>query len=204
MASFSKNPYLQTSGPRDPGKEAHEPEEMSALQKHVGFFDRNNDGIVYPWETFKGFRAIGAGLLLSSVSALFINGGLSYKTLPGKIPSPLLPIYIKNIHKGKHPSDSGVYDKEGRFVESKFEEIFRKYALTHPDALTYDELGAMLKGNREPNDTAGWIAAQTEWKTLYNLCKDERGLLPKETIRSVYDGGLFHRMEKQRASKVKK
>ena len=31
-----------------------------------------------------------------------------------KTPPFKLPIYVKNIHKGKHGSDSGVYDANGR------------------------------------------------------------------------------------------
>ncbi|ONI31806.1 hypothetical protein PRUPE_1G332000 [Prunus persica] len=132
------------------------PNEQDVLQRHVAFFDRNHDGIVYPWETFQGFRAIGCGILLSTASSFLINAALSQKTRPGKFPSPLLPIEVKNIHKAKHGSDSGVYDSHGRFVPSKFEEIFCKHAHTHLDALTSDELMGMLRANREPKDYAGW------------------------------------------------
>ncbi|GAV66680.1 Caleosin domain-containing protein [Cephalotus follicularis] len=177
--------------------------EQNVLQKHVAFFDRNHDGLVYPWETFQGFRAIGCGLILSTVSALLINLALSKKTRPGKSFSLLFPIEVKNINKAKHGSDSGVYDSEGRFVPSKFEEIFSKHARTNGNAFTSDELMAMLKANREPKDYKGWVAAWTEWKILYVLCKDEHGLLHKETIRGVYDGSLFDHMEKEKASAKK-
>ncbi|KAK9051032.1 hypothetical protein SSX86_027657 [Deinandra increscens subsp. villosa] len=174
----------------------------NVLQKHIAFFDRNHDGLIYPWETFQGFRAIGSGILLSSFAAVFINLGLSRKTRPGKkYPNLLFPIEIENIKLAKHGSNSGVYDAHGRFVPSKFEEIFHKYALTNPDSLTSKELDEFIKGNREPKDYAGWIGGLSEWKILYYLGKDKNGVLKKETIRGVFDGSLFEKMEADEMSK---
>ncbi|XXG51159.1 hypothetical protein AAC387_Pa02g4993 [Persea americana] len=178
--------------------------EQSALQKHVAFFDRNKDGIVYPSETFKGFRAIGCGVILSTAASLFINMGFSSSTLPkGKKAFPRFPIYVENIHKAKHGSDSGVYDTQGRFVPSKFEDIFCKHAHSNKDSLTSQELNEMLKANRTPKDNAGRLASLAEWKILFFLCKDKNGLLQKDTVRAVYDGSLFEKMEKERASRRK-
>ncbi|GAB2228644.1 hypothetical protein Droror1_Dr00022765 [Drosera rotundifolia] len=185
-----------TDGNHDPGE--------NVLVKHVQFFDKNEDGIVFPSETFKGFRAIGAGILLSSFAALIINVGLSRKTRPGKGFSWQFPIEIKNIALAKHGSDTGVYDAEGRFVPAKFEAIFSKYALAHHDTLTWEELKQMLKANRVPKDYAGWFAAYIEWKILYVLAKDKNGLLPKDRVRGVYDGSLFEKLEKERESSKKK
>ncbi|KAJ6429908.1 hypothetical protein OIU84_021341 [Salix udensis] len=180
------------------------PDDQNVLQQHVFFFDKNQDGIVYPWETFQGFRAIGCGVLLSTASAFLINIALSQKTRPGKFPSLFLPIEVKNINRAKHGSDSGVYNSEGRFVPGKFEEIFRKHARSHPNSLTADELMEMLKANREPKDFGGWVASYAEWKILYGLCKDKNGLLHRDTVRAVYDGSLFEHMEKERTSAKKK
>ncbi|CAN6201893.1 unnamed protein product [Urochloa humidicola] len=177
--------------------------ELTPLQGHAAFFDRDKDGIIYPAETYQGFRAIGAGVVLSAVAAVFINGGLGPKTIPeNEKTSPFkLPIYVKNIHKGKHGSDSGVYDANGRFVPEKFEEIFKKHAHTKPDALTSKELQGLLQANREPKDFKGWLGGFTEWKVLYYLCKDKDGFLHKDTLRAVYDGSLFERLEKERKTK---
>ncbi|CAL0318473.1 unnamed protein product [Lupinus luteus] len=173
------------------------PPEQTILQKHVSFFDRNHDGIIYPIETFQGFRALGFGILLSTVAANFINAGLSQATRPGKSPSILLPIEVKNIQLGKHGSDTGAYDTEGRFVASKFEEIFSKHALKNPNALTFDELMEMVKSNRVPKDYKGWVASFVEWKILHVLAKDKDGLLTKDSVRAAFDGSLFFQKEKE-------
>ncbi|RAL47819.1 unnamed protein product [Cuscuta campestris] len=180
-----------------------ESRELTPLQKHVIFFDINRDGIIYPWETYQGFRKIGCGVPLSIIAAVFINLGLSKKTRPGKWPSLLFPIEVENIKLAKHTSDSGIYDSEGRFVLSKFEEIFKKHARSSANGLTSKELDEFLKANRQPKDYKGWIAALAEWKVLYLVAKNKDGIVSKEAIGGVYDGSLFQILAEEHASKKK-
>ncbi|KAL6649513.1 hypothetical protein ACP70R_013737 [Stipagrostis hirtigluma subsp. patula] len=187
---------LEAVDPSHPqGTKGRDPRGMSVLQQHVAFFDRNGDGVIYPWETFQGMRAIGCGFLVSFMGSILINLVLSYPTQPGWLPSPLLSIHIKNIHKGKHGSDSETYDTEGRFDPSKFDAIFSKYGRTQPNALTIEELLTMLKGNRNMYDFIGWIVAAGEWLLLYSVAKDKDGLLQRETVRGAFDGSLFELLQ---------
>ncbi|KAH9564713.1 hypothetical protein CY35_04G039500 [Sphagnum magellanicum] len=183
------------------GTPGHDPKGLSVLQQHVAFFDRNDDGIIYPWETFEGFRAIGFNLLFSFWAMVLINGSFSWVTLDSWIPSLLFPIYIKNIHKAKHGSDSGVYDTEGRFVPEKFEELFSKFAKTEKTRLTPGELWEMTEANRCVMDPFGWTAEKLEWFAVYLLLMDRDGYVPKEGIRGQYDGTIFKYIERENQMK---
>jgi peroxygenase len=86
----------------------------------MAFFDPDQDGVVWPWDTYTAFRKLDFDILLSLFAVLMINVTFSYATLDSWIPNLLFPIrYKARGYKLKHGSDSETYDTEGRFVPEK-------------------------------------------------------------------------------------
>lgn len=175
-----------------PEEDGAEPRtKQTVLQQHVEFFDYDKDGVIWPWDTSRGFRDIGYNPLIAFLAPFFIHTGMSLATQEG-FPNLLLPIYIKNIHKCKHGSDSGVYDHEGRYIPQNFEMLLTKFDKDDKGGLTYKELMEMTSENSNVYDWFGRLASFLEWSITYAGFKDENGVLPREAIRKQYNGSLFH------------
>ncbi|CAL5047132.1 unnamed protein product [Urochloa decumbens] len=131
---------------------------MTALQKHAEFFDRNKDGIITASEIFEGFVAIGCDAEFARATAASLSAGVGPITSPVDAPLPHLSIYVEYVHRAMHGSDTGAYDAKGR------------------------------------------SAPQREWGLIYKLASDKQGFLHKDSVRGIYDGSVFYKLEGQRTS----
>lgn len=104
---------------------------------------------------------MGFNLFLSILAVFVIHANFSYPTVHGILPDPLFRVYLDNIHKDKHGSDTGAYDNEGRFIPQKFEDFFAKYG-SQKDGLTALDIWKGIKGQRVIMDPIGWGAAVFE------------------------------------------
>ncbi|KAH8725505.1 Caleosin related protein-domain-containing protein [Phaeosphaeriaceae sp. PMI808] len=171
---------------------------QTVLQQHCDFFDQDRDGVIWPYDTFVGFRRVGFGIILSVIATFIIHINFSYPTALGWLPDPLFRINLKNMHRTKHGGDTGTYDNEGRYIPQKFEEIFTKYA-DGRDYLTIYDIINMLKGQRNVSDPIGWGGAMFEWGATYLMLWPEDGRIMKEDIRAIFDGSIFYVIAERRA-----
>ncbi|KAF2103897.1 Caleosin-domain-containing protein [Rhizodiscina lignyota] len=194
------NKAVSTDSPHGTTKDnwAERNKGRTVLQQHCLFFDSDDDGIIWPTDTFHGFHKLGFGILLSLVAVFIIHANFSYPTLPTILPDPFFRVHLRNIHKDKHGSDSGVYDHEGRFMPQHFEDLFSKYS-SDKDYLTIWDVTKMMKGQRCIADPIGWGGAFFEWLATYIMLWPEDGKMRKEDIRGIYDGSVFFTVAARRA-----
>jgi peroxygenase len=171
--------------------------EKSALQSHILFWDRDNDNIIHPWDVYNGFRALRFSVPFSILS-LLIPFFFSYPTRLGHsyLPDPLFRIYVSDIHKAKHGSDTGIYDIDGQLRNERFEWIWKRFDRDGVGGLGIAELLELVRNDRVALDVAGWTFAYMEWGTTWLLLQ-KGGKVWKEDLRQAYDGTLFWRIEEE-------
>ncbi|GAA6059952.1 hypothetical protein JCM10212_003092 [Sporobolomyces blumeae] len=183
---------------------AEKHKDQSVLRQHVDFFLRPEaDGILWPLDTWRGFRRMGYSFFWCTFAMTVIHVFFTWFTSSNWILfDPLLRVNTNNGHRAKHGSDTGVIDTEGRFVPAKFEEIFAKFDTDNKGGLTFIEGVKMVHALRTACDPIGWGAAGFEWASTYLLVWPQDGIVDKESIRCVFDGSIFYvvaRLERHRA-----
>ncbi|MBM3276349.1 MAG: EF-hand domain-containing protein, partial [Candidatus Sericytochromatia bacterium] len=164
------------------------------LERHVMFFDRDNDGKIHVSETRSGLQELGTPFGLGWILALAINAGLS-RNVMGKVG---LTLDVDKIHKGKHPGDTGVYDAKGEYVSERFERV-KTFDADKSGALSWKEIKALMAAN---GGGKGNFAALGEFGLLFYLAKDRQekdgnktvGALSLDRLKQLYDGTLFYRL----------
>ncbi|KAI9825733.1 MAG: hypothetical protein M1826_006917 [Phylliscum demangeonii] len=197
MAATAEKPDGTTE---DGWMEKHQ--HQTVVAQHSAYFDLDNDGIIWPTDTFRALRGWGWPSWLCLAGVLVTNGVLSYPTAPGLLPDPFFRIWLTRMHKAKHGSDSMTYDHEGRFRPQQFEEIFTKYDRDGKGGLSKADLYAMWKGQAMVWDFFGWSATMFEWVGAYLLIWPDDGILRKEDIRAIFDGSIFYRKAEEHQRKM--
>lgn len=171
---------------------------LSALQKHVLFWDRDGDNIIFPQDVYTGFREIGFSIPFS-LASLLIPVFFSYPTSVAHsyIPDPLFRISLSSIHYAKHGSDTGIYDSKGNIRAQFFEDLFAEFDSSGMGSLGARDLLNLLANNRVAADPAGWSFAAMEWGSTWLLLQKD-GRVWKEDLRQCYDGSLFWRLKEEK------
>lgn len=87
------------------------PQTQSVMQQHILFWDRDNDGQIYPWDTYVGFRELGFNIFFSLLAVLVINLNFSYPTRLAHswLPDPWFRVYVDSVHKAKVSLETNIH-----------------------------------------------------------------------------------------------
>ncbi|MEJ7730521.1 MAG: caleosin family protein [Polyangiaceae bacterium] len=174
--------------------------DYTALQRHVAYFDGDDDGLVGWRETYRGIRALGAGVGWSASLAAIIVLALGKLTGGG-----WTTVRVANIHRGKHPSDTGVFDAAGELILPRFQALFASVAQSSAaDRISFAEFRAFMKLG--PQSALGSFFSWAEAKLFFCVaadCTKRQGAgdvpaIRERTLLRFYRGELVPRIARLR------
>ena len=172
--------------------------EVSALERHAHFFTRADPDRVSFADTALGLRRLGVGSPLRYLLAFIIHAFLGYLTNG----TPSFTILVKRIARGKHPSDTGAFDDQGRFDPTAFAALFAAAG----DTITADEMRSCILARKNRRRGMGCIAgalgswfSNKEVRLLFCVAADTTKIadgravpaMRRRTLQRFYDGTLL-------------
>ena len=180
---------------------------MTALERHVAFFDPEGSGQVTLGQTWAGLGRLGVSLGWRLLLPPVINGFLGYLTQRRLS----FRVLVDKIADGKHPFDSGTFGDDGNVDKTAMGALFA--AAAQGGGISATEMRALIlaRGNRRPGmgRLAGvlgsWFSGK-EVKLLFCLAADgkkvvdgrEVPIVTPRTLRRLYDGTLFYSLARRR------
>ena len=170
-------------------------EPLTALQRHVAYFDPDKTGIITVGNTARQIRALGVGAPLTWFLTLLIHGALQLKMgFDWK-----LRLFIRKIDDGVHAGDTGIFGGDGELRYEVFEEAFEKaHGPAGPDAwLTHADLVAFML--RDEKCSVGAMFSWAEAKLLLCVARNrvelvngkEQEVMTKRRLLQFYEGRLL-------------
>ncbi|KAI0883868.1 Caleosin related protein-domain-containing protein [Annulohypoxylon maeteangense] len=172
------------------------------MRKCAEYFDVDQDGVIRPEDTFKGFRKLGWGILSSSFAMFAIHLIFSYPTCSGYMPDLHSRIYYDNTHRSGFGGYKTSYDEKGRLRRNRAcESILTKYDKSNKGGLAFRDLVHFWNEQRAEYNVYGWNIAVFEWLTLYLFLWPHNGIMRSEDIRAAFNGTLLYKNAEERHQK---
>jgi len=169
---------------------------MAPLQKHILYFDTDNDGQVSMRDIYRGCRNMGMNIPLAIFNAVVICLTLHWVTRQHIWDRPWL-FDVNHAGWAKHGSDTDIYERTGDFNEGRFDAFCKRWDPNNTGYFTWPTLWRRIKEDRDMLDLFGWSAAFLEWSMLYLIAAEPGKGLSRDTVRKCYDGTLFLELQKR-------
>ncbi|KAI8983886.1 Caleosin related protein-domain-containing protein [Pilobolus umbonatus] len=167
------------------------------IQKHVKFWDKNDKGLITPYDCVLGFTELGYTTFFSILLGTAVSIMLSVFSRQGLFPDPLLRASTDRLIESKKRklAGHGAYDEYGVFMPEKYDALYGKYAGSNNTGgtITIQEL---MKMTQEQENANTWFYTGFEVLVLY-LFIGHHGVFKKQDVQSAYDGTLFYSLKKK-------
>ncbi|KAI1662832.1 Caleosin related protein-domain-containing protein [Daldinia decipiens] len=168
------------------------------LRQNAEYFDSDQDGIIWPRDTYKGYRKLGWGITYSCLVASILHSTLSYPTGDSYTPDPLLRIR----YDGKHSTGNVSYDEKGQARGNQVcETILAKYDKNNKGGMDIRDILRFCKDQRSVSTCYGWSLTALEWLALYLALRQHNGIVGSEDIRTAFDGSVLFKRSEERQRK---
>jgi hypothetical protein len=174
------------------------PRGLTALQRHVAYFDPEGTGIITFGATYRGSCDLG----VVGPLALFLSGLIHLALAPLIGENLKLDLSIARIDRGIHPGDSGIFRGDGELSRAKLDQLFvfavGEDRARDPDAaLTQSDLYRFMLRD-EPVSLPAYFS-WAESRLLLGVARNDRrgvngelvDVISRKRLEQFYEGRLL-------------